>query len=79
MRTFEIGRPCGRRRNWADRCALFHDEYPAKKIVHEYALKIDPKTPLETGTFGSPGLGKSHPGGGCHEKADQAGTEWSWN
>jgi len=28
-------------------CALFHDEYPAKKIVHEYALKIDPKTPLE--------------------------------
>jgi branched-chain amino acid transport system substrate-binding protein len=29
-------------------CALFHDEYPAKKIVHEYALKIDPKTPLQT-------------------------------
>jgi branched-chain amino acid transport system substrate-binding protein len=28
-------------------CALFHDEYPAKKIVHGYGLKIDPGTPLE--------------------------------
>jgi len=28
-------------------CALFHDEYPAKKIVHEYALKLDSNTPLD--------------------------------
>ncbi len=28
-------------------CALFHDEYPLKKTVHEYGLKIDPGTPLE--------------------------------
>ena len=28
-------------------CALFHDEYPAKKIVHEYALKLDPNNPLD--------------------------------
>lgn len=28
-------------------CALFHDEYPAKKIVHEYGLKLDPDSPLE--------------------------------
>ena len=28
-------------------CALFHDEFPAKKIVHEYALKLDPNTPLD--------------------------------
>ncbi|OGP96819.1 MAG: hypothetical protein A2157_03325 [Deltaproteobacteria bacterium RBG_16_47_11] len=28
-------------------CALFHDEYPAKKIVHEYGLRTDPNTPLE--------------------------------
>lgn len=28
-------------------CALFHDEYPAKKIVQEYGLKVDPNTPLK--------------------------------
>jgi branched-chain amino acid transport system substrate-binding protein len=28
-------------------CALFHDEYPARKIVQEYALKADPNTPLK--------------------------------
>jgi branched-chain amino acid transport system substrate-binding protein len=28
-------------------CALFHDEYPARKIVEEYGLKVDPGTPLE--------------------------------
>jgi branched-chain amino acid transport system substrate-binding protein len=28
-------------------CALFNDEYPAKKIVEQYGLKVDPKTPLK--------------------------------
>ncbi|MGE5254185.1 MAG: ABC transporter substrate-binding protein, partial [Planctomycetaceae bacterium] len=28
-------------------CALFHDQYPARKIVEEYGLKVDPGTPLE--------------------------------
>jgi branched-chain amino acid transport system substrate-binding protein len=29
-------------------CALFNDEYPAKKIVQEYGLKLDPNVPLKS-------------------------------
>ena len=41
-------------------CALFNDEYPAKKKVMEYAKKLNPGVPLENRTRpDSPGLGES--------------------
>jgi branched-chain amino acid transport system substrate-binding protein len=55
-------------------CALFHDEYSAKKIVHEYAKKADPNIPLENRHVREvQGWVKVSLAVGAMRKADQAG------
>ena len=51
-------------------CALFNDEYPAKKKVHEYAKKLNPGiAPRKPAYPDDSGLGQGHLGGGSHEKS----------